>query len=110
MVGGDALGEAVAVNPGRDSGEPSVRFDGDVFRVAYAHTDASRGGVWYARFARGGAPLGTPGLRVAGTPPYSPFPLLASDGCNDAIGWIDPVVSSFQESTLHLHLRPLSGN
>ncbi|MFO0629528.1 MAG: hypothetical protein U0325_28390 [Polyangiales bacterium] len=107
-VGGDALGEAAVLSPGGESGEPTVRFDGDSFRVAYAHNEAAVGGVWLARFARGGALLGTPGMRVVGTPPYSAFPLLASDGCNDAIGWTATIGVSPQQSIPNLHLHPPS--
>jgi hypothetical protein len=109
-VGGDAVGEAVALADGRDSGEPAVLFDGDTFRVAFNHGEARAGGVWRARFSRDGAVVGTPGLRFAGTPPFSAFPLLASDGCNDAIGWTAISGSGGQSATVRLHLRAIAAD
>ena len=104
-VGGDALGTAVALSDGRNAGEPGVLFDGDTFRVAFYRGEANVGGVWRARFSRDGAALGTPGQRFATTPPYSAFPLLASDGCNDATGWTAITGASPQAATLRLNLR-----
>ncbi len=104
-MGGDALGGAVALADGRDAGEPSVLFDGDTFRVAFSRNGAATGGVWRARFSRDGAVVGTPGPRFAGTPPYSAFPLLATDGCNDAIGWTAVTDGAQQTAVMRLHLR-----
>ncbi|MFO0608880.1 MAG: hypothetical protein U0324_37285 [Polyangiales bacterium] len=103
-VGGDALGEAVALAPGRGSGEPGVLFDGDTFRVAY-DVGGADGGVWRARISRDGTIVGTPGRRFAGAPPYSTFPLPASDGCNDAIGWTAVSGDAPQTASMRLHLR-----
>ncbi len=100
-VGGDALGAAAALGEGVSAGEPSVLFDGDTFRVAFNRGD----GVWRARYSRDGSALGTPGQRFAGTPPYSAFPLAASDGCNDAIGWTAISGTLLQTATVRLHIR-----
>lgn len=109
-VGGDALGAAVALGEGVSAGEPSVLFDGDTFRVAFNRNNEREGGVWRARFSRDGAVVGTPGQRVAGTPPFSAFPLLASDGCNDAIGWTAVSGSVPQSSSVRLHLRAIAAD
>lgn len=104
-VGGDALGNSVVLGNGRDSGEPDVLFDGDTFRVGFAHLDESVSSVWWARFSRDGAVVGVPGRRFVGTTPFSPFPLLASDGCNDAVGWTEITGTLGQSATVRLHLR-----
>lgn len=109
-VGGDALGSALALADGRGSGEPGVLFDGDTFRVAFYRGGAEAGGVWRARFSRDGAVVGTPGQRFAGTPPYSAFPLLAGDGCNDAIGWTAIAGATGQSATVRLHLRAIAAD
>lgn len=109
-VGGDALGAAVALGEGVSAGEPSVLFDGDTFRVAFSRNNEREGGVWRARFSRDGAVVGTPGLRFAGTPPFSAFPLLASDGCNDAIGWTAITGSVSQATSVRLHIRAIAAD
>ncbi len=104
-VGGDALGTAVELSGGRESGEPAVLFDGDTFRVAFYRRDADGGSVWRARFARDGSVVGTPGQRFSTGTPFSAFPLLASDGCNEAIGWTATSGVSPQTTVVRLHLR-----
>ncbi len=102
-VGGDALGEAAALAPGRASGEPGVLFDGDTFRVAY-DVDGADGGLWRARFSRDGVLVGTPGRRYGGAPNPT-FPLSASDGCNDAIGWTAVMGDAPPTASVRLHVR-----
>ncbi len=106
-VGGDALSTEVVLADGMSSGEPSITFDGTTFRLAFYHGDADTGGVWYARFDRDGAPIGTASERFAGTPPYSAFPLIASDGCNDAIGWT--AISSGSPQTASIRVHTIAG-
>jgi hypothetical protein len=109
-VGGEALGNSVVLGDGRASGEPGVLFNGDTFRVGFAHSDANASSVWWTRFSRDGAVVGVPGPRVVGTTPYSPFPLLAGDGCNDAVGWTAISDTVQQSATLRLHLRPTAAD
>lgn len=104
-VGGDALGSSVVLGNGRESGEPGVLFDGETFRVGFAHLDANASNVWWTRFTRDGAAVGVPGPRFEGTTPFSPFPLLASDGCNDAVGWTEITGTLQQSAIVRLHLR-----
>lgn len=107
IVGGDALGTEVLLADGEGSGEPSILFDGTTFRLAFYHGDADTGGVWYARFDRDGAMLGTAAERFTTTPPFSAFPLIASDGCNDVIGWT-AVTNGPPESAV-LHVNTIAG-
>jgi len=104
-VGGDVLGEDLVLGEAAlTSGEASLVFDGATFRLVFSEGTGSTGSVWSARIARDGTVLGTPGTLFAGTPPYSAFPLLATDGCSDAVAWTAILPTSPQRAEARLQV------
>lgn len=104
-VGGEALGEKLVLGePALTSGEASLVFDGATFRLVFYEGTGSTGSVWSARIARDGTVLGTPGTLLAATPPYSAFPLIATDGCNDAVAWTAIFPTSPQRAEARLQI------
>mgnify|MGYP000134310250 CR=1 FL=1 len=80
-----------------------ARFESQASAV-FASTRRHVNHIWRARFSRDGTAVGTPRRRYGGAP-YATFPLFASDGCNDAIGWTmvsDAVPSA---ASVRLHVR-----
>ena len=85
--------------------ETSVVGDAMGFRVVYNRRDDPGGDVRLQRFDVDGAAVGAAEMVVPGTPPFSAFPRIATDGCNDGIAWYGVSSGSPQMSTMYLHLE-----
>ncbi|MCB9594043.1 MAG: hypothetical protein H6719_15020 [Sandaracinaceae bacterium] len=103
-VGGDPIGDAIAVGGAAGVSSPTVTTSGGTYRVAFHEGDGSTAAVWWMRIGDDGVVLDAARLVATGTPPYSSFPDMATDGCNDAIGWvgIGSLPTGGQDTEIHL--------